>query len=171
MEFPGRWDLFQMEEFTIAYPRNPGEAGLEVMVQARDNGRLIDHVCVTLHGSLMLKVSVPIGAIFIAADQPAWTLSWDLWPRDIIMRRNMASSAWVDVLTAIQANEIEVTDDKGPIPKEKIEAFFKQGKDKLVLHAAIRWAAGIGEDQRMILILQGLPASASQLEGNPIFKG
>jgi len=36
-----------------------------------------------------------------------------------------------------------------------IEAFFKQGKDKLVLHAAIRWAAGIGEDQREILSSKG----------------
>jgi len=71
-------------------------------VQAQDNGRLIDHARVTLHGSLMLKVNVPIGAIFTAADQPAWTLNWDLWPRDIIMRRNMASSAWVDVLTAMR---------------------------------------------------------------------
>jgi len=171
MEFPGRWDIFLMEEFNTAFPRSPGELGMEVMVQARSNGRLIDHFRVTLNGSSMLKVEVPLNAIFCTADLPPWSLRWDIWPRDVTLRRNMCTSAWVDAYTAILANEIEVVDKKGEIPKEKVESFFKQGKDKLVLHAAFRWAVGISEDLKMALSLQCLPASVSQLEGNPIFKG
>ncbi len=64
-----------------------------------------------------------------------------------------------------------VFDDKGPVPKDKIETFFHQGKGKMTLHAAYRWAVGISEDQRMMLGLYVLPASLTHLEGNPIFKG
>jgi hypothetical protein len=38
MEFPGRWDVFAMEEFSTAIARSPGECGLEIMAQAKENG-------------------------------------------------------------------------------------------------------------------------------------
>ncbi len=51
MEFPGRWDVFPMEEYSTAIARSPGKAGMEVMAQARANGRLVDHFKVTVNGS------------------------------------------------------------------------------------------------------------------------
>ena len=171
MEFPGRWDVFPMEEFAAAIARDPGESGLEVMVQARANGRLIDHFKISVNGSKIYNVDVPLSAIFSVADMPDWSLQWDVWPRDIILRRNMCSSTWADLLTGINSNEITVFDKKGPVPKDKIQDFFQQGKNKITLHAAYRWAASIGEDQKMMLGLYCLPASSSQLDGNPIYKG
>jgi hypothetical protein len=35
MEFPGRWDIFPIEEYATAIARSPGKAGMEVMAQAR----------------------------------------------------------------------------------------------------------------------------------------
>ena len=171
MEFPGRWDVFSMEEFATATVRSPGEAGLEVMVRARANGRLIDHFKVTVNGSEILHVNVPISSIFCVADMPDWKLQWDIWPRDITFRRNMCSSTWADIKDGIDSNEIAVFDSKGAVPKDKIQGFFQQGKDKLVLSAAFRWEANIAEDQKMMLGLHCLPASLSQLDSNPIFKG
>jgi hypothetical protein len=98
-------------------------------------------------------------------------VQWDIWPRDVPIRRNMSSSGWLDLYTGILSNEILIFDEKGPVPKDKIEGFFQQGKGKMTLHAAYRWAVVISEDQRMMLGLYGLPASFTTLEGNPIFKG
>ncbi len=59
--------------------------------------------------------------------EPAWHL-----------RRNMGSSTWSDLYAGILSKEITVFDKNGPLPKKKVEDFFKQGKDKLVLYAAGR---------------------------------
>jgi len=83
----------------------------------------------------------------------------------------MSSSNWTDFYNGILSNEVMIFDSKGPVPKEKIEEFFSQGKNKLVLHASIRWAVGIDEDQKMMVSLNGLCASITTLESNPIFKG
>jgi len=171
MEFPGRWDVFSMEEYPTAIARSPGKAGIEVMAQARANGRLVDHFKVTVNGSEVLTVNFPLSALFAVADLPDWKIQWDIWPRDIPIRRNMCSSGWIDLYSGILSNEVFVFDDKGPVPKDKIETFFQQGKGKMTLHAAYRWAVGISEDQRMMLGLYALPASLTHLEGNPIFKG
>ncbi len=83
----------------------------------------------------------------------------------------MCSSGWMDLYSGILSNEVFVFDSKGPVPKDKIEGFFHQGKGKMTLHAAYRWAVGISDDLRMMLGLYALPASLTHLEGNPIFKG
>jgi hypothetical protein len=171
MEFPGRWDVFPMEEYPTATARSPGKAGIEVMAQARANGRLVDHFKVTVNGSEVLTVNFPLSALFTVADLPDWRIQWDIWPRDVPIRRNMSSSGWMDLYSGILSNEVFVFDDKGPVPKDKIETFFQQGKGKMTLHAAYRWAVGISEDQKMMLGLYALPASLTHLEGNPIFKG
>jgi len=171
MEFPGRWDVFAMEEYAVATARSPGEAGMEVMAQARANGRIIDHFKVCLNGSKLLSVNFPFGSLFSTVDVPDWRAQFDIWPRDIIIRRNMSSSNWTDFYNGILSNEVMIFDSKGPVPKEKIEEFFSQGKNKLVLHASIRWAVGIDEDQKMMVSLKGLCASITTLESNPIFKG
>jgi hypothetical protein len=171
MEFPGRWDVFPMEEYASAIARSPCKAGMEIMAQARANGRLVDHFRVTVNGSEVLHVDFPISALFTVADLPNWKVQWEVWPRDVPIRRNMCSSGWHDLYAGILSKEILIFDEKGPVPKDKIESFFQQGKGKMVLHAAYRWAVVIGEDQRMMLGLYGLPASITTLEGNPIFKG
>ncbi len=157
MEFPGRWDVFPMEEYPTAIARCPGKASIEVMAQARANGRLIDHFKVTINGSEVLNVNFPLSAVFSVADMPDWRIQWDIWPRDIPIRRNMSSSNWADLYSGILSNEIFVFDDKGPVPKDKIEGFFQQGKGKLTLHAAFRWAVGISDDLRMMVGLYALP--------------
>jgi hypothetical protein len=72
MEFPGRWDVFPIEEYATAIARSPGKAGVEVMAQARANGRLVDHFKVTVNGSEVLHVDFPISTLFTVADLPNW---------------------------------------------------------------------------------------------------
>ncbi len=122
MEFPGNWDVFAMEEFSTAIARSPGECGLEIMAQARENDPERELLsCRHLHRIQHPRLKVPV--------EPAWH-------RDILLRRNMGSSTWIDLYTGILSNEITVFDKNGPVPKKKVEDFFKQGKDKLFLHTA-----------------------------------
>ncbi len=160
MEFPGRWDVFAMEEFSTAIARSPGECGHEILAQAKENGRLIDHFKMTLN------VSFSTADIFTVSKHPRLEVPVDpACHRDILLRRNIGSSTLSDLYTGILSNEITVFDKNGPVPKEKVEDFFKQGKDKLVLHAAGRWAASIDEDQRSMMGLHSLPASTSHTAG------
>ena len=53
MEYPGSktdWNVFPLPEFDHAEVRDPGNIGMELMVQARDNGRLVDHFRVAVGG-------------------------------------------------------------------------------------------------------------------------
>jgi hypothetical protein len=86
--------------------------------------------------SQQLNVSFSAADIFAVSNIPDWRFQWDLWPQDILLRRKMDRGTWSALYTSILSNEIAVFDKDGPVPKEKIEDFFKQGKDKLVFHAA-----------------------------------
>ncbi len=44
----------------------------------------------------------------------------------------------MDLCTGILSNEISVFYDKGPVPKEKIQDFFQQGKEKLVSNCDVQ---------------------------------
>jgi hypothetical protein len=89
MEFPSRWDVFSMDKYTAAIARSPGEASTEIMVQAKANGMFINHFKVTVNGSEVLNF--PLNTLFTVADLPNWRVQWDIWPRDIPIRRNMSS--------------------------------------------------------------------------------
>jgi hypothetical protein len=43
MDFPPQWQLFEMEQFATAAPRAAGELGMELAMQVRPNGRMLDH--------------------------------------------------------------------------------------------------------------------------------
>jgi hypothetical protein len=60
MEFPPKaWDVFPAEQFDTALPRDPGELGMELLVQMRDNGRIQDHFRIALSGTKLLKALLP----------------------------------------------------------------------------------------------------------------
>jgi hypothetical protein len=133
-----------------------------------DFGRLIDLFKVTLNGSEVLNVNFRFSSLFILRTCPTGGPNGtSAWPRDIPIRRNMSSSGWFDLYNGILSNEVFIFDEKGPVPKDKIEEFFRQGKGKMILHATYRRAVVISDDQKMILGVYAHPASLTHLDGNP----
>ena len=66
MEYlPTDWQCLNNEDFELAVTRNPGVLGVEVMTQARVNGRIIDHFRVALGGSEILRVRFSTRDIFL----------------------------------------------------------------------------------------------------------
>jgi hypothetical protein len=170
MEFPPEWTLLAADQFATAQPRSPGELGVELMVQARPNGRMMDHFRVSLGGSRILDINFALSSILSSPRAKTWRLKMQVWPRDVDVRRNMTSTAWQDVEVLISTKECQIVSEgndgsESPVAFEEAAACLKEAG------AAIRYAVVIGGDQRLLLMLQGLPASADQLLGKPAFRG
>ena len=173
MEFPpGDWYIFEAVNFETAPPRNAAEICVEVMAQVRPNGRVMDHWRIATGGTSMLKTSVDLATIIpAAAVLPKCTLTYEMWPADIGIRRNMTTSQWLDFLTIIAANEITAVDEANqPVESKTIVDNLKALPAKSVISAAIRWAVCVSEQGLLEIQLQALPAAVSSLTAKPIFK-
>ena len=166
MEFPPTWDVLPMQDFTTASTRNAGDLGMELLAQARPNGRVLDHYRVTLGGSKILDVSPPLAAMLLG---PAnLKFKYQIWPRDVEIRRNMTTGPWMDAMELLSTRKAAVTNEEGAIlPHDHVVTDITAAG----YAAAIRFAVVIGEDERMQLHLQCLPASAATLMGKPAFRG
>ena len=173
MEFPPtEWFIFPSVNFDTSSARNPGELGVELMLQVRPNGRVVDHWRLALGGSRTVDVEFQLTSVVPAASElPPWRLAWQIWPHEIQIRRNMTSSTWVDLLELIEANEMQVSDSSGnPVPQSTVVSALKGLQGKPVISAALRWAVCVSAAEKLELQLQALPASASSLSSKPIFK-
>ena len=173
MEFPpGDWDIFEAESFETAPPRTAADVCVEVMAQIRPNGRIMDHWRIATGGTDMLKTSLDLASLIpAAAALPKCFLSYEVWPADIGIRRNMTTSQWLDLYTIIAGNEIVAADEAGqPIESQTIVDNLKALPAKSVISAAIRWAVCVSEQGLLEIQLQALPAAVTTLSAKPIFK-
>ncbi len=115
MEFPpSEWFVFPSVDFDTSAARNPGELGVELMLQVRPNGRAVDHWRLALGGSRIIEVEFALSSVVPAsAGLPPWKLTWQTWPHEVLIRRNMTSSGWLDLLELLEAHEILVADETG----------------------------------------------------------
>jgi hypothetical protein len=163
-DFPPSWEVFNADQFNIAAPRNPGELGMEFLAQVRPNGHILDHYRISLGGSKIVDVSGPMAAIFPGV--PAmWKLRYQIWPRDVEIRRNMSTSNWVNINNLLAAKEAWIEENGAAVQQD---AVLEQLEGK---KAALRFAITIGDNQAMQLVVQSLPASAETLMGKPAFRG
>jgi hypothetical protein len=166
MDYPPEWDFFPMEDFASAGPRNPGDLGVEVLAQVRPNGRILDHFRVTLGGSKILDVNVGLASVLNVPAMRSWRLKFQLWPRDLEIRRNMTSTAWLDVGELVASKDGYLETEAGEaVDPEAAAAQLKESS------LAYRFAVVVGEDERLQLQLQMMPASAATLMGKPAFRG
>jgi hypothetical protein len=172
MEYPPQWECFPADQFSTAQPRAAGELGMELLMQVRPNGRMLDHFRVTLGGSRILDVNIKLAELLQIRSARTWRLKLQDWPRDVAINRNMTTSPWREVETLIAAREAKVVAVGEDDEETQLEPDVVIGEMKEAgVAAAIRYAALIGGDQRMQLALQGLPASVDHLMGRPAFRG
>ena len=172
MEFPPQWSAFPLEDFDSASARTQGPAGMELMVQMRPNGRLLDHVRVATGGAELLEVKTPLGQLIPSPNLNRWKARYQFWARDTAIRRNMTTSAWKDVYALINSREMLIEDVVGEevnpevVINELDSLPTTTGKSAVIRHAVV-----IGEDQKMELELQSLPTSLAHVSGKPSFRG
>lgn len=172
MDFPPDWDLFEAAEFELAVPRNPQDVGVELMAQVRSNGRILDHHKLVLGGASLLAVDIKMQDALCVEEVPAWTIQYNVWPRDIFIRRNMATSAWTDITSLLRSNDARIEDeDKRQVEPKHFYEWQMGLADKTANSFSVRWAVCAGEDGRVQLQLQCLPGPAGSYAGKPAFKG
>jgi len=170
MEFPTEELIFADKvQFATSEPKkDPGDIGVEMLAQIRDNGRILDHHRMVLGGSKLQTVLVPMTKMYSLPALTGWRFRFQFWPRDATIRRNMCTSVWVDVSGIITSKEaVVVSDDDSVVPQEAVLGEL----EKAATQAAIRWAVVVGEDKKMRLHLHTLPASADSLAGKPLLRG
>ncbi len=172
MDFPPEnWVIFPAEDFALAQPRNPGVLGAEIMAQVRANGRITDHWRVALGGSEVLEASFELSALLPAASSlPAWNITYQQFPRDVVIRRNMLSSEWYDALGLLASHEFLIADAGAePVDVQRVSQLIKDLPAKQNPGAAIRWCVTVSAAGQLELQLQALPCSANNLGCKPIF--
>jgi hypothetical protein len=168
MEYPPPWEVFNMEDFSTASPRVCGELGMELLMQVRPNGRMLDHYRVTLGGSRILDISFPVASLMTLPGAAAWKFRQQVWPKDVEIRRNMTTSGWLDLSELLASNDALVMDDSNePVPSDKMGDLMKSAGAA----ASVRFAVIVGEDHSMRLQLQGLPATSAALMAKPALRG
>jgi hypothetical protein len=175
MEFPPSWEVNPLEDYETALPLVSSSTmayTMGLMAQLRPSGRILDGFRVALDGSAALSKELDLGVILLVSNLKNWRLSLQYWPRDIQIRRNMLTSAWIDVPALICSNESQVLDDKGSgIPPAEFMEILDNLPEDGPESCSVRWAVVIGEDSLMRLQLQSLPCDAVSLSGRPATKG
>jgi hypothetical protein len=109
----------------------------------------------------------------IPSDQfKGWSYRTQRHPRDLALRRNMLSTAWMDMPASLLFNDASIHDENGNVvANDTFMALLKNLPESGPDTAAIRYCVVIGADRRPALQLQCLPASAVVLSGKAAFKG
>ena len=147
MDFPvENLDSLPAADFETAVSSLMGSLNVELLAQLRDNGRILDHWRLTVGGSRVQQLLVPMTEMFQLPSLSAWRFRMQFWARDMLIRRNMTTSIWVSISTILAAREAQVIDDSDQlVPTEAVLAEIQKAK----ADSAIRWAVVIGEDERL----------------------
>jgi hypothetical protein len=171
MEFPADWTVLPKDSYDLAVPRIEGLLTMELHAELRPSGRILDSFRVSVGGSKLLTVEALLFDIIPLDSFKGWFIKADFRPEDIVIRRNLTTSAWIDGPALIMRREAPLFDDSGAgIPAAEFLRYLADLEDAPDSFA-FRWATTAGEDGRMKLQLQSLPGSAVYITGKPLLKG
>ena len=156
-------------EFLLAANSVAGRHTIDLHAQLRNTGRILDASKIELGGTDILEVEVNIQEAIPAPQLEGWKLRYQIWPRDIAIRRNMASSGWQDLEALVAGRDADKFDAQGTgIPANEFLGMLSELPEPNT--GAMRWAVVIGDDSGLHLQLQALPASAPTLQGKPLLR-
>jgi hypothetical protein len=171
MDFPTDWVIDNMEDYTAASPNYQGEVTVELLAQLRNTGRILDGFRFALDGASPLEAVIDVHSIIPADYYKGWKLTQQFWARDVVIRRNMATSAWTSVTDSIASRDCDITDESGAgVSASHFLRIIADLPGDGPTNGSTRWAVVIGEDGFLKLQWQALPLPASILNGKAIFK-
>jgi hypothetical protein len=172
MDFPATWVVLQLDQFDTALPDIEGEITVELLANLWSSGLALDHFRFSLNGSMPLETTVGLENIIPVPDFAGWNVTHQIWARDIPLRRNMSTSAWVSITDTVAKNDCDVTAPDGAgIPAAEFTRKVVGLPSSGPVNASTRWAVVIGEDHLLRLQWQALPLPASILTVEQRSKG
>jgi len=173
MEFPPNWEIFPLEDFEIAAPRNPGDLGMELLAQSRQNGRVMDNWRIAIGGSKIISATFNIKNFLIGSENfPDLEVKFQSRPEEVKIRRNMSTGEWMDISDLLRSNDVLVQDEseQDPVTNADLLESLNKITDKNFSSFSIRWAVVASASLKMELHLQSLPATSKFLNSKPMFK-
>ena len=116
-----------MPGFTVDEPPNTGRPNAELFAQVRADGRIVDHTRNVLGGSSPLDTVFKLGALFIDPEFQNWEIRIQRWPRDIVIRRGLLSSQWMNIADVAAERDARIFDAEGA--KIPVAEFLRRIKD------------------------------------------
>jgi len=173
MEFPGaHWVYNDSDDFDTAPPLVEGDYTFELYAQLRPSGRILDNFKAVLGGSQPLDITVDLEAMIPSPRFRGWRYRSQILPRNILIRKNMMSTAWMDGPATLACNEAAIFDESGaPVSVADFMAILDDLPEAGPETSALRYCVVAGPDRKLALQLQGLPYSATVLCGKTAFKG
>lgn len=156
--------------FSTDEPAATAPHSAELFASMRQNGRILDSVRYALGGTAILEGSFKLGKIFPDPEIAAWTLHLQCWPRDVDLRKGLLSGAWIDVPGLISSRDALIYNQMGAAISAADFLRRLQEEEDDQMSASVRWAVVLDDAARLAVQLQGLPASASVLNGRPSLK-
>ena len=173
MDFPSsEWEYNDLDDFDTAPTNVEGDYTLELYAQLRPTGRILDHFRAMLGGSKILDINVSLSDMIPTDLFKGWRYKTQKHPRDLLLRRNMLSTAWIDTPTTLLFNEASIYNAEGEVVANDVfMAMLEDLPEAGPETVATRYCVVIGVDRRPALQFQSLPASAVVLTGKAAFKG
>jgi hypothetical protein len=155
--------------FHVDEPPTSSKHTAELFATVRNNGRILDEFKCVLGGSEVVESDFSLGLIFENPVVAEFTARIQRWPRDIDLRKGLLSSTWQDFKKMVTNRDVCILDKEGGglSANDFLKACSEMEEAE---NAAIRWAIVLNDGGRLAIQLQGLPASASVLNGKPSLK-
>jgi hypothetical protein len=176
MEFPrppDDWIVLEGHLFQQAEVRDAAGLGIELLAQLRGNGRIQDHCRIAVGGLEQLEVRIKLSEVFSDAGAMAGaSILLQIWPRDIEIRRNLTTSAWMDVRALIERRDVIIEDQEGSyLTADEVCKQLDKDDKKREHGGSIRWAVAVASDGTLKLDCQALPGRAETVAGKPLLNG
>ncbi len=156
-------------EFLLAQATTPGERGVDLLAQLRATGRILDACRLVIGGTEVIQVDFDLHQAVPVDQFKQWRVRYQIWPRDVVIRRNQSTGDWLDIEALVAGRDAEIVDAGGAfIPANEFLGILG-GLDPQRT-ASIRWAVVLGDDGGVHLQLQTLPGSPTVLNGKPMLR-
>ncbi len=149
-----------------------GDYTLEVFAQLRNTVRILDNFRCVLGGSKHLEIDASLMDMIPNECFRGWRYRTQKSPGEVVIRKNMFSSAWVETPTMLLFNEASIYNAAGQVVSKDVfmgmlEDLPESGPETV----ATRYCVVFGADRKPALQFQCLPTSAVVLSRKAAFKG
>jgi hypothetical protein len=144
MELPANWGVLDITDFNTAMPTVPEEYTVELLAELRNTGRILDGFRFLLDDSKVLEAYVNFHKILQVGKLQGMQAYIQSWPRNIKIRRNMLSTAWVSITDDITSNDVD--ENSTGVPAGSVMRILERLPGDSPVNASTRWAIAIGAD-------------------------
>jgi hypothetical protein len=95
---PEEWEIFKKEDFDgFVIPDVADKLEGALLLYSDSHGYVRGQSRFVLDGRAVLDIELPASDLMLCGGSSGYKLAWQIWPRDIRIRGNTTTSAWIDI--------------------------------------------------------------------------